>query len=371
MGPDGNFARAGLLDAIEKAIRNAFAKGDPRDRAFREKVYRSAFAVLEKALQANPNMTPAVAVRRREALSATISSIESEFLPAAPAVEPQPSAFSPIPAAVQQAPVPQPRQTPSPQQATLPPEPSFEPSLEGEERYPRRDSYEDAIDPPVYAEYQPRGSRRSWLTPLIMLFLVVVLGAGAWWALDSGLLRSPSTADAPAPPPQLTEGDTPPAGNARPPSIPGGSGDLSDWIPVFDPADPTTVTTPGDSRAEALTDDGQTFVRIHSGASGSPVLFDVGQGVLETLAGKRAVFNIVARTQEGQETQMSVECSLGNLGDCGRKRYAVGVTREEFLFEIDMPAAAPGSGGTIAINPDIEGNGRAVDIHAIRVTTIQ
>lgn len=342
--PVGNISRAGPLDAIEKAIRNAFAKGDPRDRAFREKVYRSAFAVLEKALQANPNMTPAIAGRRREALSATISSIESEFLPAVGAAEP------PLVAA---------------EQAPLPPEPFFEPSLDGEERYPPPDAYDDAIQPPDYADdYRPRRPRRRWLTPLIMLALLAAAGFGIWWAIDSGLLRSLGRSGDPAPsPPQLTEPDTSPA-------IPGG-GDLADWIPVFDPADPTTVTAPGDSRAEAMEDDGEAFVRIRSGASGSPVLFDIGQGVLEALSGKRAVFNIVAQTQEGQETQMSVECSLGNLGDCGRKRYAVGVTREEFLFEIDIPAVSAGSGGTIAINPDIEGNGRVVDIHAIRVTTLQ
>jgi hypothetical protein len=80
---------------------------------------------------------------------------------------------------------------------------------------------------------------------------------------------------------------------------------------------------------------------------------------------------VVARAQEGEETQISVDCNFGELGDCGRKRYLVGITREEFLFEVELPAGNPGSGGTIAINSDVEGQGRAVDLFAIRVSTAQ
>ncbi|RWK67297.1 MAG: hypothetical protein EOR45_35765, partial [Mesorhizobium sp.] len=74
------------MDAIEKAIRNAFEKGNAEDRAFRERVYRSAFAALDRALQANPNVTVEVAIKRRKAVQAKITEIESEFLPAVPAV---------------------------------------------------------------------------------------------------------------------------------------------------------------------------------------------------------------------------------------------------------------------------------------------
>ena len=66
------------LDAIEQAIRNAFAKGNPEDPAFRERVYRSAYAALEKALQANTALAPEIAERRRKALMSAVSSIESE-----------------------------------------------------------------------------------------------------------------------------------------------------------------------------------------------------------------------------------------------------------------------------------------------------
>ncbi|TIU95891.1 MAG: hypothetical protein E5W09_19475, partial [Mesorhizobium sp.] len=74
------------MDAIEKAIRNAFEKGNAEDRAFRERVYRSAFAALDRALQANPGVTVEVAIKRRKAVQAKITEIESEFLPAVPGI---------------------------------------------------------------------------------------------------------------------------------------------------------------------------------------------------------------------------------------------------------------------------------------------
>ena len=68
------------MDPIETAIRNALQKGNAEDRAFREKVYRSAFAALERATQAQPNLTVEVAIKRRKSLQARITSIESEFM---------------------------------------------------------------------------------------------------------------------------------------------------------------------------------------------------------------------------------------------------------------------------------------------------
>ena len=70
------------MDALEKAIRSAFEKGDAEDRAYREKVYRSAFAALDRAIQANTGITVERAIARRRDLQAKIAIIESEFLPA-------------------------------------------------------------------------------------------------------------------------------------------------------------------------------------------------------------------------------------------------------------------------------------------------
>ncbi len=140
---------------------------------------------------------------------------------------------------------------------------------------------------------------------------------------------------------------------------------------MFSPSDPTRVTAPADSRAELVDQEGENFIRIRSGQSGSEILFDVGQGVLERIAGHHAVFDIVARAQPGQQTQVSVSCSFGELGDCGRKRYQVRDAVSDYLFEVDPPDVRPGAGGTIAINTDISGGGKALDLFQIKVSLQQ
>ena len=128
------------------------------------------------------------------------------------------------------------------------------------------------------------------------------------------------------------------------------------------------MATPSDAKADVVQDDTGSFLRIRSGASGSAISFDVGQGVLEKLAGKHAVFDIVARAEDGKDTQISVDCNFGDLGDCGRKRYAVGQQRNEYLFDVKFPDKPPGAAGSIAINSDFDKQGKAVDIYEIRVS---
>jgi hypothetical protein len=119
-----------------------------------------------------------------------------------------------------------------------------------------------------------------------------------------------------------------------------------------------------------MQDDTGSFLRVRSGNSGSAVSFDVGQGILETLAGKHAVFDILARAEDGKQTQISVDCNFGELGDCGRRRYAVGHQSNEYLFDVQFPDKRPGAAGTIAVNSDFDGQGKSVDIYEIRVSVV-
>lgn len=355
------------MDAIEKAIRSAFAKGDPRERSFREKVYRSAFAALDKAIASNPGMAPEMAELRRRHLSARISDIESEFIPAVPAVERPVSPTQPSSPSID---------TPSaagPATGSYAPEPQIErDGFAAEPHVPERHDFDYEVDTPGVSYRKPPRRGRPWVAMFIGVMAVCAIGIAIWWLSGSGLFRAPGQGDGSVPnPPQVVDDeDFDPDRPAEPP-LAGGADSLDDWLVVFDPSDPTTVTAPGDSSAETMDADGEPFLRIGAGASGSPVLFDVGQGVLEQIAGRRAVFNVVAERPEDGETQIAVDCNLAELGDCGRKRYVVGVTREELLFEVDLPNTDPGAGGTIAINPDVEGAGKTVDIYAIRVSPAQ
>jgi hypothetical protein len=431
------------LDAIERAIRSALERGNATDKLFREKVYRQAFAALERALQANPSLTVETAIRRRKGLQAKITEIEAAYLPAAPRAVADPAlsqlerelgidpADAPLPVvepsvarpAQPQMPVQRaepPLRTPEPPrpapqiepaaprvEAAVPPriepdltarrpvEPRFEDMgnlddipvsedivVEADGPTPvvpdimmeTEPEYVPAPDPAVVqADQRTATKRRPWAAIFTTVTLLCAIAIGIYIANQMGLLggnaaRDQELADAqPEQPPAESEDFEPGAEGA--PATSGQADPQRDWITVFVANDPSTVSAPGDAKAEAMRDDsGVALIRLTSGQSGSAILFDVGQGVLERISGKRATFDIVARALDGQDTQMSVACNFGELGDCGRKRYAVGSTRSDYLFEIDVPTAEAGAGGTIAINSDFANSGKSVDIFEIKVS---
>ena len=372
------------MDPIEKAIRNALEKGDTGDRVFREKVYRSAFSALDRALQANPNVTVETAINRRKAMQAKIAEIEAEFLPAPVRADP---AFAPESEAGEadiDAMVQPPLTDPEPAHAA--PAGYREPVLDmatGEDASPLAeqilpevpDIMPDAPLPRTAAEPQPdlapkrrRPRRRSLPAIFTGLTLLAVIALGAWWLLQSGALRTPEErGEVPVPPASVEDEDFSPSGAAGP--LRTSEAQLpEEWISVFTPRDPTTISTPADASAEVKEDDSGTFLRVRSGSSGSAVSFDVGQGILDEMSGKRAVFVLAARAEDGKETQISIDCNFGELGDCGRKRYAVTRERGEYLFDVQLPDKPAGAAGTIAINSDVDNKGKAIDIYEIKVS---
>ncbi|WP_136619875.1 MULTISPECIES: hypothetical protein [Mesorhizobium] len=375
------------MDAIEKAIRNALEKGNAEDRAFRERVYRAAFGALDRALQANPGVTVEVAIKRRKAIQAKITEIESEFLPAVPDVGPQGEApavelgadSAPAVEIGQQAPSPAvvdgPVQSASdaPRSRVLPVVPDIMPdaTLPGAPAIDMSAPASAGIATEVAPDRDERRIRGRRL-PLTAIFLTVTLlaavGIGLFFAMQTGVFKTQAQLDTAPPqaPPTVDDDDFTPADSG--PAKPGDADQARDWINVFSPADASHVSAPSDAKAEVMKDDTGSFLRIRSGASGSAISFDVGQGVLEKLAGKHAVFDIIARSEEGKETQISVDCNFGELGDCGRKRYAVGQQQNEYLFDVRFPDKRPGSAGTIAINSDFDKQGKAADIYEIRVS---
>jgi hypothetical protein len=342
------------LDAIEKAIRSAFEKGNAEDRAFREKVYRSAFAALDRALKGSPSLTVEAAINRRKALQATITEIESEFIPTVPSVELAPS---------------QPQF--EPRLDDIRPQRNDGPSL-GSPRQEPRPSAAVAVEGERIERRTRQRKRRIFPRIFIATTLLAAIVIGGWWAFQTGMLKTPAERDTRIPnPPQTVQGEDYIPENEVAPISPGQADANRNWITVFTPADAAMVSAPGETTAEVMQDESGSFLRIRSGKSGSAILFDIGQGVLERVAGKSATFDIVARAEEGKETQMSVDCNFGELGDCGRKRYAVGYERGDYLFEIEFSDRRPGAGGTIAINSDFANEGKAVDIYEIKVSVSQ
>ena len=402
------------MDVIETAIRNAFEKGDASDRAFREKVYRSAFAALDRALNANPNLTVQTAIGRRKSLQAKIAEIESEFVPArAPVVTPTASAAAGQPGYATERPRP-PGDRPAAPAVAPPvssaaaerpaapeiradvgmgaprnqaPEPRLDDGLRPAEpaldHTPRLDPERERRAPQTVAEAEIPAQRervvdgqrrRPFAAMFVVVTLVTALGAGLWWAYSTGLFKSAAEIDTSVPNPPATaeeEDFDPDEEPIASPVSPGAADAERDWIGIFSPDDPALVSAPSGTTAEVMQDDTGNFIRIRSSGVDTAVAFDVGQGVLEQLAGRRAIFNIVARAEEGSETQISVSCNFGELGGCGRKRYAVGYEKGDLLFEIQFPDKRPGAGGTIAVISDIAGSGKALDIYEIRASVAQ
>lgn len=385
------------MDAIEAAIRGALEKGDASDRAFREKVYRSIFTALERSIAGNPTLAEEVAQRRRETLKARITEIEQEFQPARGAAPRAgapypPGPVDPLPG--QEAPpvvsaVPTQMNRPAnvaPEPSVEAPEPTFDQPA-ARDRFARAepeipDLAADRAEPVLGAEGADMGfaagpsaeerlyerqaerRRRPWAIMFVAVTVLAALAIGGWWIGGSGLFGRPDTS-VPNPPMETTGADFDPETAA--PLGPGSAGSDRDWVTVFSPADPTSVIAPSGTSADIIEEEGQPFMRIRAGA-GEAVLFDVGQGILERIAGRRAVFDLVARAEEGEETQISIECDFGELGGCGRRRYLVGTHRSDYLFDVELPSGRPGRAGAIAIVSDVENARKAIDIFEIRVS---
>lgn len=213
-----------------------------------------------------------------------------------------------------------------------------------------------------------REKRRPFAAAFLGIAILSLLAVGLLFAFQTGLLKSPAGRDTGAHTQTNLPSEDVDPGQGGTPALTEKPQTDQKWITIFTPANPTTVGTPADAKAEMMKDDDGGFLRITSGSSGSAVTFDVGPGVLQQLVGRKAVFNVSARGANGQGTEISIECNFGDLGSCGRKRYEIGYDKAELLFDVQMPNKDAGADGTIAINSDFAGKGRALDIFEIRVS---
>ncbi|MBK8455751.1 MAG: hypothetical protein IPL47_00420 [Phyllobacteriaceae bacterium] len=192
---------------------------------------------------------------------------------------------------------------------------------------------------------------------------------GGWWAYDTGLFKSAAERDTSVPnPPAQVEGEDFTPKDAGAPARPGDANAEREWMTVFSPADPSTVQASEGAKAEIIGSGDSQAIRVASSSADASVTFDVGEGILERLAGGKAVFDVIARSEEGKATQISITCDFAGFGDCGRKRYEIGYERGEYLFEIAFPQSAPGGAGSITIVSDLANAGKAVEIFLIRAS---
>ncbi|MGH6763006.1 MAG: hypothetical protein ACRECW_15630 [Phyllobacterium sp.] len=304
---------------------------------------------------------------RRESLKKTIMRIESEFRDGANDVSANtasaaPRAIKPDPSPELDAPEPR-LKTPragavngerrEPEIGSLDVAPSRQ---RGDDRAPLK-PVKQAKPGKARKEKKKGGFRRFLLTAGC---LAALAGFGYLWISSSDMQNASANRSRP----QLGAG-----GATGAPLKEGETAADIDWITVFDPSNPTQLSVSGRATAEVVTKDGRQIVRLKSPDENDYITFDIGQGIVEQLSGKLAVFDIIAESDNGDVTQMAVSCDFDGLADCGRMRYDVTDEQNEYLFEVQFASGARAkSGGKITLNTDISGNGKTIDLHAIRVS---
>ncbi|MEK1891681.1 MAG: hypothetical protein AAAB35_29810 [Phyllobacterium sp.] len=349
------------MEAIEQAIRNALAKSDAKNPAIRQKIYESAWGAHERSLAANGALDENQREDRREMLKAAITRIEDEVQATGGITPP-----------------------PAPEPVAEPSEPMFAPgppkSRGTDARIePSIDIGPPEVEAPVLVDddskadnYRPGKARRklrrdgerrkaSGFSKALIILALLAVALGLFWVVASGIIKpKPGMAPSNTTGPAATE-------SSQEPTKEGQLSATGNWIEVFNPTDMSQVALEGRATATIGGDQLEKFVRIQSPTETDTISFKVGQGVLDQLAGKTAVFDIIAKAEDGKSSQIAVSCDFGNLGDCGRKRFDISDASKEYLVQVQFPEGnAPAEGGVIKINSDVTQSGKSVNIIAIR-----
>lgn len=361
------------VSELETALRNALAKGDASNPAFRQRVYRAAADALQRTLKTQPDIDPDRAAEQKQRLADAIRAAEAVYTPPVP--EPTPAVSPDMRAEPRfEQPEPQPKaERPAPEAVVtgLRAEPRFD---MGEEKVAASAATDDGAVGPV-GEQRQRPRRRAPFAWLLSAAVAMgLIGTGIWWIVTTGALQTAEQRDTSVPNPPLElqdesfQASRDPGTATAPARVPSGMSHDDSWVTLFQPADPTTISLNGNATATVESDAIGQFARIVSPDAQSAVTIDIPPGTLNSLAGKTAQFSIVARSDDNAPTQMSVTCNLAGFGDCGRLRFNVTQNDNEFLFRVDFPAGASAGGpGSLAIVTDIDNGGRAVKLIGVRL----
>ncbi len=337
------------MDPIEKAIRNALEKGNPVDASFRQRVYASAEAALGRSLSAQQNVTETQKSQRIANLRTIARSIESEFQPA---VEPV------------RAPTPQSQKRED--WSVAPPE------RNAASTQPRTPAVAAPKQDQKIAETKPKkrsgsgGVLRGLRNLIIFLALIALALFLAWkyWAAALVPKEFGGMAD-------KSDLSTSQSSGASPAKKLGKASATDDsWISVFAPSDSASVDVSDGLTAElqgAGADQRLRLVPSTKNGAKTGATFEVGRGILEKLRGKKVVFDIFAKADEGAAAEMTVSCDLAGMGTCQRTRFHLESQPGDNLLVMQLADNGPEASGTLTISPDIEGASHPVEIYSIRV----
>ncbi|KQT88118.1 hypothetical protein [Aurantimonas sp. Leaf443] len=345
-----------MASAIELSLRRALEKGDASDPYFRTSVYEAAERAMDR-LAGEKALGAAAELQQRQQLIAAIEAIERDYPPLAED-EQEHEGDTGLVREDDGAPEP----APAPQEAYSVDEAQAEPTSPDAPATPAerlRAMFAREGAPagpaPVDADWTPGGTRE---TGSLLASRKARLALAAALALLVGLLLAyvlaPGGASAP---------DT----NVTTGSIEGGG----PWINAFSGTNIDRVTAPSGGRVFSIDQaGGEVAIRVESpSGGGAETLVGLEPGVLGGIAGRRVRGELTVGSPDGQPREFSVRCVFAGETACGRQRFSTGAAEESFVFDMDVPRGAVGS-GSIAIDPSIGGTASTLDIYGLRVKVL-
>nr|WP_178111497.1 hypothetical protein [Rhizobium skierniewicense] len=393
-------ARKGpIVSGLETAIRNALEKSDRSSAEVRARIYQSSRQALEAGLRKQGIDDPEVVAQQRQRLEVLVHTIEAEernrllsvvedhvrreasrtSAPVQPVsrAAPQVAPPSPRPDEDDVLPVDAPVRAEAPVDATTT-------SRSGDDFHAERGVIApdartapaaDAASLSFTPQRTAKARRKKGVVArlFISFTLIAFFGFGAWWIYSSGILLSPSERDTavPNPPPEVHSEDFTGTEAAPQPSLEAGRGFSDAWEEVFNAERGSQGLQAGSLAAlEPISTAAGKAVRLTSRVSEDDgnIAITVPADVLREMAGKSSTIAITLQSSSDRQTQVSISCDFGSLGDCARHRFTATPERADMLINVTFDRTlAPSNPGTIIINSDIDGNGRPVNLYSARI----
>ncbi len=393
------------MSGLETAIRNALERSERTNAEARARVYQSARQALETGLRKQNIDDPEAINYQRRRLEALIHEIELEER-ARLEVRPEPPVSQVVsppvsPAAAPMRAAQEPAVSSTTDRRTGRVEPGFasvEPADRTQEPARERSFAEDiSVSPDVARDAHaddegpmpdmrserplkaPRRRRGVVARLMILSIFLATLGIGAWWVYSSGLLLSEAERDTsvPNPPPRVEAEDfsgTPepatPAAPAGPQAIDARGGFSDDWIEVFEPQQVSALRPRANALVDIVTasDGNAAQIVSRSADAAGAVEVTVPTEILRELAGRTSTIALTVQSTDDKPVQISVECDFPRMGDCPRHRFTVNPQKLDALFRVSFDnGMAPSTPGRLLINADLAGEGRGVNLYAIRI----
>lgn len=142
---------------------------------------------------------------------------------------------------------------------------------------------------------------------------------------------------------------------------------VGDWIEVFSPADADKARGRGEVLVETIGDDDAGGVRITSVNPGEfgEALIPLNGRLLAPAESRK--FALALSVSVTEPTQVYVRCLLKSGIEIGRRRFQLGGGRTDVLIDLDMTnVGAFETQPYLAINSDITGGGKSVELYDVR-----